>query len=289
MKAILYKLSYCFYSSKRYNILKKNLLLKEKKINNGGLPFTYFESTNEGKNLVLLHGLLDASFGFRKMIPFLKNWKIIVPDVPGFGKNRLPSISILWNLDVIAKLIYDAIKVLNLRDITLVGHSMGGLLSQHICLLDQKGEKRIERLILLSTGNEPSPRRDELKDILFPKNREEVVRLLHQLYHKNFPDPNYFIQDMLVNIWNSKEYELLAKNTIEREAEIFFGKRAKEIKIPVHLVVGDEDSITDVHSIKKLHSWIKGSTMDIVREAKHALHLEYPEQIANIINQYGGH
>jgi len=289
MKAILYKLSYCFYSSKRYNILKKNLLLKEKKINNGGLPFTYFESTNEGKNLVLLHGLLDASFGFRKMIPFLKNWKIIVPDVPGFGKNRLPSISILWNLDVIAKLIYDAIKVLNLRDITLVGHSMGGLLSQHICLLDQKGEKRIERLILLSTGNEPSPRRDELKDILFPKNREEVVRLLHQLYHKNFPDPNYFIQDMLVNIWNSKEYELLAKNTIEREAEIFFGKRAKEIKIPVHLVVGDEDSITDVHSIKKLHSWIKGSTMDIVREAKHALHLEYPEQIANIINQYGGY
>jgi pimeloyl-ACP methyl ester carboxylesterase len=289
MKSILYKLSYHFYSSKRYKVLKKNLLLKEKKINNGGLPFTYFESTNEGKNLVLLHGLLDASFGFRKMIPFLKNWKIIVPDVPGFGKNSLPPISILWNLDVIAKLIYDAIKALNLREITLVGHSMGGLLSQHICLLDQKGEKRIERLVLLSTGNEPSPRRDELKDILFPKNRDEVVRLLHQLYHKNFPDPNYFIQDMLVYIWNSNEYELLAKNTIEREAEIFFGKRAKEIKIPVHLVVGDEDSITDIHSIKKLHSWIKGSTIDIIREAKHALHLEYPEQIANIINQYGGH
>lgn len=288
MKSTLYKLSYFFYSSKRYKILKNNLLLKEKKINNGGLPFTYFESTGEGKNLLLLHGLLDASFGFRKVIPFLENWKILVPDVPGFGKNMLPPISVLWNLDVIAKLIYDAIKALNLREITLVGHSMGGLLSQHICLLDQKGDSRIKRLVLLSTGNQPSPRRDELKAILFPKNREEVVRLLHQLYHKNFPDPNYFIQDMLVYIWNSKEYELLANNTIEREAEIFFGKRAKEIKIPVHLVVGDEDSITDLQSIKQLHSWIKGSTLDIIREAKHALHLEYPEQVASIINQYGG-
>lgn len=288
MKSTLYKLSYFFYSSRRYKVLKKNLLLNEKKINNGGLPFTYFESNKEGKNLLLLHGLLDASFGFRKIIPFLENWKILVPDVPGFGKNMLPPISVLWNLDVIAKLIYDAIKVLNLREITLVGHSMGGLLSQHICLLDQKGESRIKRLILLSTGNQPSPRREELRAILFPKNREEVVRLLHQLYHKNFPDPNIFIQDMLVYTWNSKEYELLANNTIEREAEIFFGKRAKEIKIPVHLVVGDEDSITDLKSIKQLHGWIKGSTLDIVREAKHALHLEYPEQVASIINKYGG-
>lgn len=288
MKSTLYKLFYFFYSSRRYKILKKNLLLNEKKINNGGLPFTYFESTKEGKNLMLLHGLLDASFGFRKIIPFLENWKILVPDVPGFGKNMLPPISVLWNLDVIATLIYNAIKVLNLREITLVGHSMGGLLSQHICLLDQKGEKRITRLILLSTGNQPSPRRDELRSILFPKNREEVVRLLHQLYHKNFPDPNFFIQDMLVYTWNTKEYELLANNTIERETEIFFGKRAKEIKIPVHLVVGDEDCITDLKSIKQLHNWIKGSTLDIVREAKHALHLEYPEQVADIINKYGG-
>jgi pimeloyl-ACP methyl ester carboxylesterase len=288
MKSILYQLFYSFYTYQRYSHLQKELQLQEKKINAGGLPFFYHERSSTHKPLVLLHGLLDASFGFRKMIPFLHKWKLIVPDLPGFGKNILPHLSVLWNLDIFARILYGVFQKLDLRDITLLGHSMGGLISQHICLIDQIQDQRIQRLILLSTGNQPNPRREKLRSLLFPKNRTEVMRLLHQLYHKNFPDPSGFIQDMLVSIWNSEEYQLLATNTIQRESEIFFGKKAGEIQVPVHLIVGEEDEITDLQSIQTLQSWIKGSTLDVLPEAKHAVHMEYPEQVANLINRYAG-
>lgn len=287
MKSFLYQLFYSFYTYQRYSYLKKELHLQEKKINAGGLPFFYYERSSFQKPLVLLHGLLDASYGFRKMIPFLNHWKLIVPDLPGFGKNTLPQISILWNLDIFSKILYGFFQKLDLRNVTLLGHSMGGLISQHICLIDQNQDRRIQRLILLSPGNQPNPRRDELRALLFPQNRTEVIRLLHQLYHKNFPDPPGFVQDMLVSIWNSEEYRLLATNTLQRESEIFFGKKAGEIQIPVHLMVGDEDEITNLQSIQELQSWIKGSTLDILREAKHAIHMEYPEQVAKLINRYG--
>jgi pimeloyl-ACP methyl ester carboxylesterase len=269
-------------------MLKKIHLLQEKKNSVGGIPFSHFESKNSGQNLILLHGLLDASFGFRRLIPHLsKRWKLFIPDVPGFGKNKLPLIKFLLHLDIIAHIIYEYIRIMDLRDITLVGHSMGGLLSQHLALLDSKKEKRIARLVLISPGNHPHPKRDEIRSILFPRNRKEVLRLLHELYYKDFPDPSPFLQDTLVYEWNLPVYEMLAENTIERENEIFFGKAAENIKIPTHIIAGENDAITNLSAMKDLHSWIEGSTLDVIPLAKHAIHLEFPEIVAEIINKRG--
>ncbi|NBU97571.1 MAG: alpha/beta hydrolase [Spirochaetia bacterium] len=288
MNKILYNLAYFFYTFKRYGILKKVLFLQEKKSSVGGIPFSHFESRNSGENLILLHGLLDASFGFRRLIPNLsKRWKLYIPDVPGFGKSKLPLIKFLLHLDIIAQIIYEFISIKDLRNVTLVGHSMGGLLSQHLALLDAKKENRISRLVLISPGNQPHPQRDEIRSILFPRNRKEVLRLIHELYYKDFPDPSPFLQDTLVYEWSLPIYEMLAENTIEREKEIFIGKAVENIKIPTHIIAGENDSITNLRAMKDLHSWIEGSTLDVVPLAKHAIHLEFPEIVAEIINKRG--
>jgi pimeloyl-ACP methyl ester carboxylesterase len=288
MKKIFYKLAYLFYTFKRYRVMKETLSLEEKKNDVGGIPFSHFESKNSGENLLLLHGLLDASFGFRRLIPHLsKSWKLFIPDVPGFGKNKLPPIKFLLHLDIIAQIIYEYIRVIDLRKITIAGHSMGGLLSQHLALLDAKNDKRISRLFLLSPGNHPHPNRDEIRSILFPRNRKEVLRLLHELYYKDFPDPSPFLQDTLVYEWNLPEYEVLAENTIEREKEIFFGKAVEGIKIPTHIISGENDLITNLNSMNEIHSWITESTLDVIQNAKHAIHLEYPDKVAEFINRRG--
>ena len=268
--------------------MKNELGLIEKKNNVGGIPFTYFENRHTGKNLVLLHGLLDASFGFRRIIPYLSSeWKIFIPDIPGFGKNKLPKISFLLHLDIISKMIYEWFRILNLNDVVLVGHSMGGLLSQHIALQDKREDNRIKKLILLAPGNSPHPKRDEMRSLLFPSNRSEVIRLLHQLYQKDFPDPSPFMQDVLIHAWSSPTYNILTYNTIQRENEIFFGNKVKNIQIPTHLIVGENDKITEISEIKKMNKWIPNSTMDIIKNAKHAIHLEFPLEVAEHINKKG--
>ncbi len=285
----IYDLAYKYFHYKRYRELTTKSKLKERMIDIGGQKICYHISSTGTKNLVYIHGLLDASFGFRKVIPHLsKDWKLFLVDVPSFGKSKLPVVKSLFQINLFAEMIYESFCNLDLQDITLVGHSMGGLISQHIALIDQKKHTpRLKKIILLSTGNAPHDKRDHVKELLFPKNRKDVSRLLHSLYYKDIPEPSYFIKNTLVVGWNSPAYHFLAENTIAKESEIFFAEKAKEISLPTLIVSGEEDEITTVDSMKQLHKWILKSKLVLIPHAKHAIHLETPERVAQEINQFG--
>jgi 3-oxoadipate enol-lactonase len=287
MISLLYKFTYWNYTRNRYNILINQLALKQEKIILKNHHINSFTNQKGETNIVFLHGLLDASFGFRKVIPFLDPmFKIRLIDVPGFGRSRLPSHKNLFHLDFFSNLIYEALRAKNLKDLVLVGHSMGGLLAQHIVLEDQKQDRRIKKLILISPGSAPHPERDEIRKLLFPTKKNEIETLLNELYHSQFPSPSNFILNTLIHSWNNKNYQFLAENTLERETDIFFGEKAKNIVIPTWIISGEQDIITPVRMVKDLHNWIPNSKLLILPNAKHALHLEYPDLIANEINNH---
>ncbi|NUM42806.1 MAG: alpha/beta hydrolase [Leptospiraceae bacterium] len=249
---------------------------------------TYFKSQNTGKPVIFIHGLLDASYGFRKIVPLIKEeYQIFLFDIPGFGKSPMPKIKYLYQLDIFADLIYEAILNLGLKNITLIGHSMGGLISQHIALKDKLQKNNIvKKLILISSGGTPHKKRDEMKEILFPENRPQLQRLLRHLYYEKFPEPNIFIQNILIHAWNSTEYKYLTENTIKREKEIFFGNKIGEAKIPTLILSGLQDEITTPKMMNTLANYIKGSKLKLIPYAKHAIHLEKPECIAKEINAF---
>ncbi len=280
----LYKLLYSYFSYTRYNVLKKELGLKQYYADIGKQKICYFESQNEGQPLVLIHGLLDSAFGFRKMIPFIdKKYKLYIIDIPGFGKSKLPQIQYLYQVDIFSDMIYKILQKLSLDNIVLCGHSMGGLIAQHMAIQDSKNN-RIQKLVLLSSGGIPHPERDKMRAVLFPADHEEVARLLQHLYYKETPMPSKLIRKTLVHAWNSREYKFLAENTIERETEIFFGSEARKIKIPTTIISGKQDLITTPEAMKTLKSYIRGSKLVLLEHTRHAIHLEKPKEVAEIIN-----
>jgi pimeloyl-ACP methyl ester carboxylesterase len=279
----MYSLIYAYYKYKRYQELIKEQGFISQRVDIKGCSIHYLESKTGTEPLVMIHGLLDASFGFRKLIPFLnKKYKIFLIDIPGFGKTKLPSISYLYQLDIFADILFRTIQSFNFTEYTLLGHSMGGLLSQHIALKD----KKIKKLILLSTGNSPHPERNKMREILFPKNEEEISRLLSYLYYKKKQEPNFLVKKTLLKVWNTKEFHFMAENTIEREDEIFFGKKAKNIRIPTLIISGKEDEITTKTQMIQLKKYITGSKLVLIENAKHAIHLEHPQLVANEINKF---
>lgn len=285
----IYSLAYWYFHFTRYRELTTKSKLDEKMVDIGGQKICYYISPIGNKNLLFIHGLLDASFGFRKILPLLSlDWKVHLVDVPSFGKSKLPLVKFLFQIDAFTRMIYQSIETLDLTNVTLVGHSMGGLIAQHLAILDaQRTNPKIQKLILLSPGNAPHEKRDHVKELLFPANREEVNRLLHSLYYKEIPEPSEFLKSVLVTGWNSQAYHYLAENTIEREKEIFFSNKAKEIKIPTLILSGEDDEITDAKSMQQLCKWIKGSKLILIPNARHAIHLEKPDVIAKEINTFG--
>ncbi|MDO6395266.1 alpha/beta hydrolase [Leptospira santarosai] len=285
MKSI-YQLFLGYYQWKKKKYMKEVLGFRDFKVETGGNSVYFLEKNPEqNRTILLIHGLLDSATGLRKTASRIRqDYRILIPDIPGFGKSKLPPLKYLYQMDVFGDLIYEAIRKLKLTKLVLGGHSMGALIAMHIALRDR--EKRISKLVLISPGGIPHRRRDEMKELLFPKNEDDFLKLIEALYYETPELPGKIAKKALIHSWNELPNRFLTVNTLEREEEIFLGKKLGEIKIPALIVSGKEDPITDAAMTKKLHSYLKKSKLALISGAKHAIHMEKSEELSLEINRF---
>ena len=86
----------------------------------------YYEDHGSGKPVVLIHGYPLSGASWEKQVPMLLNagHRVITYDRRGFGKSSQPTGG--YNYDTFAKDLRTLITNLKLKDVTLVGFSMGG-------------------------------------------------------------------------------------------------------------------------------------------------------------------
>jgi len=108
----------------------------------------YVGDIGKGFPLVLVHGFLGSSIMWGPQIDYLKkNYRVITPDLPGFGySNKAQSKN---NINEMARTVLDCLKEKNIENFFLLGHSMGGMIVQEMTKLP--GEK-IDKLIFYGTG-----------------------------------------------------------------------------------------------------------------------------------------
>lgn len=98
------------------------------------------------KTIILVHGAWYGGWCWYKVIPMLeeKGYKVIAPDLPGYGSDNTPSTNITLN-DYVKTVVAAANTVEG--KVVLVGHSMGGIvISQTAEVL---GPDKVEKLIYL--------------------------------------------------------------------------------------------------------------------------------------------
>jgi pimeloyl-ACP methyl ester carboxylesterase len=87
----------------------------------------YVESGN-GYPVIFLHGFCETNSlwdEFRDV--FSEHYRVICPDLPGFGKSALPENPV--SLDGIAAILIDWLKNLGIKKCIIVGHSLGGYIT----------------------------------------------------------------------------------------------------------------------------------------------------------------
>lgn len=103
------------------------------------------------KTLVLVHGFTGSHEGFRYLVPLLSDYRLVIPDLPGFGVSPLPHEQL--TLQHLGGLLCDLIQALGLKQPHLLGHSMGSLVVAEA--LRHNPKIAHEKLILISPV--PSP------------------------------------------------------------------------------------------------------------------------------------
>ena len=129
---------------------------------------THYElgGPSNGKTVVLVHGFSTPYFIFDTMFDFLVNsgFRVLRYDLIGRGFSDRPHVN--YNIQLFVKQLKDLLNALELKDINLLGLSMGGpitasfisqyphYVSKHI-LIDPAGAKRTELLWILEAAKLP--------------------------------------------------------------------------------------------------------------------------------------
>jgi len=115
---------------------------------NSGSIDLYYQDHGVGRPVVLIHGYPLSGRGWDKQVPVLleAGHRVITYDRRGFGKSSQPTTG--YEYDTFAADLHTLLETLDLREVTLVGHSMGtGEVTRY---LGRYGSARIARGVLVS-------------------------------------------------------------------------------------------------------------------------------------------
>ncbi len=112
----------------------------------------YTETLGSGRRtIVLLHGLGASSYAWRRVARRIgKRHRVVAIDLKGHGRSDKP-FDAAYAPTAHAELVRDGLRQMGLRNVTLVGHSFGGLVALVAALQERDlHSKRISRLVLVS-------------------------------------------------------------------------------------------------------------------------------------------
>ncbi len=124
--------------------------MKEITFDLGHIRVAGLTNENIGKPLILaLHGWLDNAGSFNPMMPYLDNFHVIALDLPGHGHSADRSVDANYHF---VEWIYDICRLININGwqrLSIVGHSMGGMIGQAVAAVMPE---HISRLVLIDAA-----------------------------------------------------------------------------------------------------------------------------------------
>jgi pimeloyl-ACP methyl ester carboxylesterase len=256
--------------------------MKKSKLQIGDVALELLE-TGEGEPLLFLHG---EDF-FQQNIEFLEllgsEFKVYAPRHPGFGYSSLPDK--FTSIDDLAYFYLDLLEYLDLKNVTLVGSSMGGWIASEICV---RCVQRISRLVLInSVGGKFGDREvREIVDIWATPEDELQQRMFvnpASLPHfSDLPDEDLkiIVQDRVSAArfcWAPYMHNPVLTRWLHR------------IKLPTLVLWGENDGVVGIGYGSTLARHIIGSIFQIVQGAAHYPQTEEPQVVFDKIVAFASH
>ena len=230
--------------------------------------------------LVLIQGLLCSGRFWFHLPELLAEdardpWHVIVPDNRGVGQSDLPQR--LWTMGTMADDVVAVLDQLGIRKATIVGISMGGMISQQIAL---RHPDRVSGLMLMATwpglpyARLPTPRMLGTlvgSALAKPNSIAPLARLLLPAHAQ----PN--ARELLSGwIGLMREAPPPRETFVRQFAAVSThstGHRLERIQVPVRVVTGSEDALVPPRNSEILARRIRGSTLEVLPRVGHAIPL----------------
>lgn len=231
----------------------------------------------EGTPIVVLHGLMGGLSNFKGMYNHFpeKGFQVVIPELPIYD---LPLIK--TNVGNLAKFLKKFLDHMNLKDVILVGNSLGG----HIALVFAKMYPELVKGLVLtgSSGLYESGMGES-----YPKRGD--YDYIRQKAENVFYDPKVATKEMVDEVYNTVNDRNRVVRTLAIAKSAIRHNMAKDlpnIKVPACIIWGEDDIVTPPSVGEDFHKLLPKSTLYWVEKCGHAAMMEHPEKFNELVYEW---
>ena len=238
-------------------------------------------------HVVLIHGFpLSAQLWTRQADALPKQWTLLAPELPGFGRSRArPETS----MDDLARAVFGAMDAAGIERAVIGGISMGGYIT---FAMYRQAPERFAGLILVDTR--ATPDNDQQKD-----GRRKAIATVRER------GPSAIADDMLPKLLGEttkreqpallqEVRRMIEGNSSDAIAGALEAMRGRpdstpvlsRITLPTLIVCGEEDILTPPSESRAMHAAIGGSRLEIIEGAGHLSNIERPGPFSDALASF---
>jgi abhydrolase domain-containing protein 6 len=269
--------------------LRKNAGLAVKSQSIPDFKIVYLEG-GSGDTILMLHGFgANKDNWLRFARHFTPNYRVIIPDLPGFGESSKPE-NAQYSIPAQVERLHLLVRELKLKKYHIVGNSMGGAIAS---LYAETYPDEVKTLALFDAAGVRSPVKSKRElmlekgvNLFIIKNTDDYEKLLELNFYKPIRIP-YLIKSYLAGE---------AVKDAPHNAKIFadivgsnfyaFEEKLSLIKAPTLIVWGDSDAVLDISSVPVFEKKIPNAKTAIIKECGHLPILEKPAETAAVYGDF---
>lgn len=256
----------------------------------------YYETYGEGRPVVLAHGWPLSARMWEAQIFALKDagYQVITPDRRGFGQSGKTATGYEYN--TFANDLNDLMTALDLRDVSLVGFSMGG--GEVARYVDMFGTERLKNIVLLGavtpyllkTADNPDGGMTQAEvDSMAKEIQQGRIKYLTGLTTKflNWEDNAAKLGEDFLAFSKGMAYQASPVATVEcvhAFGETDFRADLAKFDKPTLVIHGDKDQIVPFEvSAKRVPQYVPHAQVEVVKGAPHGLAATHAEEVNKLL------
>lgn len=244
----------------------------------------HYRELGEGKPMMILHGLFGFSDNWQTHAKKLAEYyRVILVDLRNHGHSDW---SDDFSYDLMAQDVYELSQDLELEDLILIGHSMGGKVAMRVA---QQYEDLLEKLIVVDMGIKSYPMHHQhiLAGIHSVKVDTIKARREAEAQMREHIDSEGVLQFLLKNLhWKEKGKLAWRMNTavLEREMpEILSAMPEGEVFTPTLFIRGELSNYILDEDIESIENQFLDSEIVTIDGAGHWVHAESPGEFLEAV------
>jgi len=265
---------------------------------NSGSIDLHYNDYGSGQPVVLIHGYPLSGRAWDKQLPVLleDGRRVITYDRRGFGDSSQPARG--YDYDTFAADLNALLEALDLRDVTLVGHSMGtGEVTRY---LGSYGSQRVAKGVLISpippfllkTDDNPEGLPGSLFDGFMQSARQDPPAWM-----KGFLDNFYNYDKFGGTLVSEQAYQTSFNIAVSASAiatvaciptwETDFRGDVAQIRVPMLVIQGDDDRILPYPNTgRRLPGLLSDMQMVVIEGGPHAIAWTHDDQVNSALLKF---